>query len=594
MASRRTTICTSSVIAAVLVIGALSPTAVRAQGFGDYPVIYRPAKGAKDLRAVLFNWTWYMGMLRGVDEHELITSLEYQGKGSLQVDGQPCTLTKYRVSTNYQYPGQRVQYTCTKPNGQTVSNIEVVHGFYAWDEDIPGAEIVAGKGKATPMPGAVEERLIRLWASPQGAPKAAIAGVEGVAPNTKLGDNPGTLVKDGVDKAGQTSLAWENGKAVVTYPIPGVPGAIATATLNDKYMAERVVVKHAGKTTEFTYGDYQDWNNPLNKVDALYAGKISESHNGAVVRDLTTTQTETGSVYVVMPVPASVRAAIHTAEQPTPALERLEASERAVPRVAGSVAQLSNDDPVTPRLANGHPDLSGNWNFNGMNWRYGNRRCDPTQQEGCSRALNQTMDFEFEAPSRFGPSRPLYKPEFWDKIQELDMWTNKDDPVMTCQPLGNPRQGPPRRIVQSANDIIFFYTQYADGGGGNNEYRIIPTDGRKHDEKKAIEATYYGYTVGTWQGDTLVLDSISFVDTTWLARGGFFHSDQMHVIEKLTRKGDKILYEVTVEDPESLVEPWVMTPRVLTLSNFPDAGLISERGNCEVYELKDITSQIRH
>jgi hypothetical protein len=576
MASRRRVLWTRIAIAAGLTIGALSPAAARAQGFGDYPVIYRPAKDAKDLRAVLFNWTWYMGMLRGVDEHELITSLEYQGKGTMQVAGQPCTLTKYRVSTNYQYPGQRVQYTCTRPNGQTVSNIEVVNGHYAWDEDIPGAEIIAGKGKATPMPGAVDERLIRLWATPQGAPKAAI---KGAAPEAQLGANPATLLKDGVDKAGQTTLAWENGKAVVTYPIPGVPGATATATLNNNYMVERVVVKHAGKTTEFTYGDYQDWNNPLNKVDALYAGKIAESHNGAVVRDLTTVQTETGSVYVVMPVPASVRAAIHAAPEPLPAS-------------VTPVALTASGD--TPRMPDGHPDLSGNWNSAGMNWRYGNRRCDPTQQEGCSRALNQTMDFEFEAPSRFGPNRPMYKPEFWDKVQQLDMWTNKDDPVMTCQPLGNPRQGPPRRIVQSDKDIIFFYGQYADGGGGNNEFRIIPTDDRKHDEKRAIEATYYGYTVGNWEGDTLVLDSISFVDTTWLARGGFFHSDQMHVIEKLTRKGNQILYEVTVEDPEVLVEPWVMTPRVLTVSNFPDAGLISERANCEVYELKDITSQIRH
>jgi hypothetical protein len=563
-----------------LTMGALGPAGAQPPpGYKEPPPPYRPAKDAKDLRAVLFNWTWYMGMLRGVDEHELVTSLEYQGKGSMQVDGQPCTLTKYRVSINYQYPGQRVQYTCTKPNGQTVSNVEVVHGHYAWDENMPGAELIAGKGKATPMPGAVEERLIRLWASPQGAPKAAIAGVEGIAPNAKLGANPGTLVKDGAMKAGETSLSWENGKAVVAYPIPGVPGAMATATLNDKYMVERVVVKHAGKTTEFTYGDYQDWNNPLNKVDALYAGKIAESHNAAVVRDLTTVQTETGSVYVVMPVPASVKAAIHAAPEPEP-----------VP--VTPVALTASGD--TPRMPNGHPDLSGNWNSAGMNWRYGNRRCDPTQQEGCSRALNQTMDFEFEAPSRFGPNRPVYKPEFWDKVQELDMWTNKDDPVMTCQPLGNPRQGPPRRIVQSANDIIFFYTQYADGGGGNNEYRIIPTDGRKHDEQKAIEATYYGYTVGNWEGDTLVLDSISFVDTTWLSRGGFFHSDQMHVIEKLKRKGNQILYEVTVDDPEVLVEPWVMTPRVLTVSNFPDAGLISERANCEVYETKDISSQIRH
>ena len=241
-------------------------------------------------------------------------------------------------------------------------------------------------------------------------------------------------------------------------------------------------------------------------------------------------------------------------------------------------------------MANGHPDLTGNWNFNAMNWRYGNRRCGPTQQEGCSRALNQTMDFEFEAPSRFGPNRPLYKPEYWDKIQQLDMWTNKEDPVMTCQPLGVPREGPPRRIVQSANDIIFFYGEYVDGGGGYGEYRVIPTDGRKHDPKKAIEATYMGYTVGRWEGDTLVLDSISFVDTTWLARGGFFHSDQMHVIEKLTRQGNKILYEVTVDDPESLAEPWVMTPRTLTAQHVSRRG--TSAGARQLRGLRDEEHQL--
>ena len=100
------------------------------------------------------------------------------------------------------------------------------------------------------------------------------------------------------------------------------------------------------------------------------------------------------------------------------------------------------------------------------------------------------------------------------------MWTNKDDPVMTCQPLGF-CEGPPRRIVQSANDVIFFYGEYVDGGGGYGEYRVIPTDGRKHDPKKAIESTYMGYTVGRWEGDTLVLDSISFVDSTGLPRRFF-------------------------------------------------------------------------
>ena len=422
------------------------------------------------------------------------------------------------------------------------------------------------------MPNAVQERLIRLWASPQGAPKAALAGV---APNAELGANPGTLLKDGLARVGATSVVWEAGKPAVTFPIPGVPGAMATATLDAKYMVERVVVKQGAATTEFTYSDYQDWNNPLNKVEAFYAGKMTERRGGTTVRDVTTVETETGSVYVIMPVPASVRAAIKVNAPPV-----------AAKQPAASTAP-------TPRMANGKPDMTGNWSYAAMNWRYGNRRCGPTQVD-CSRAINQTEDFEFEAPSRFGPNRPVYKPEHWDKIQQLDMWTNKEDPVMTCQPLGIPRHGPPRRIVQSANDIIFFYTQYADGGGGAGEYRIIPTDDRKHNPQKAIEATYMGYTVGRWEGDTLVLDSISFVDTTWLARGGFFHTDQMHVVEKLTREGNQIRYEVTVEDPEVLVEPWVMTPRILTLNPNPEAGLLPERGNCEVYELKDITSQIRH
>jgi len=577
MAFRQNLIRMRTALGVILTVSALSTAGAQApRASREPPPPYRPAAGAKDLRAVLFNWTWYMGMLRGVDEHELIVSLEYQGKGAIHVDGQPCLLTKYRVSTSYQTPGQRTQYTCTRPNGQTVSGIEVVSGQYAWNEDIPGAEMVSGKGKATPMPGAVEERLIRLWASPQGAPKAALAGI---GPAAELGPNPGTRLKDGVDKAGETSLTWQAGKPVVTFPIPGVPGAIASATLNDRYMVERVVVKQNSTSTEFTYGDYQDWNNPLNKIDALYAEKMAERRDGVLVRDLTTVQTETGSLYVVMPVPASVKTAIQVAAQ-----QSAEAKSQ----------QPAAAQTPTPRMADGKPDLTGNWNYGAMNWRYGNRRCGPTQQEGCTRAINQTMDFEFEAPSRFGPNRPLYKPEYWDKVQQLDMWTNKEDPVMTCQPLGIPREGPPRRIVQTATDIIFFYTRYVDGGGGYGEYRVIPIDGRKHDPQKAIEATYMGYTVGHWEGDTLVLDSISFVDTTWLARGGFFHSDQMHIVERLTRQGNQIRYEVTVDDPEVLVEPWMMTPRTLTLNSNPDAGLLPERGDCEVYETKAITSQIRH
>ena len=58
----------------------------------------------------------------------VLLAIGAQAQGTKQVDGQPCALTKYRVSTSYQTPGQRVQYTCTRPNGQNYSGIEVVSG----------------------------------------------------------------------------------------------------------------------------------------------------------------------------------------------------------------------------------------------------------------------------------------------------------------------------------------------------------------------------------------------------------------------------------------------------------------------------------
>ncbi|MEP7309820.1 MAG: hypothetical protein ABJA98_30290 [Acidobacteriota bacterium] len=542
---------------------------------------YTPAPNAKDLRSVIFHWMWGMGMLKGHDERDMVATLEYQGKGTIQVDGQPCTLTKYRESTNFQTFSQRTQYTCTRANGQTASNIEVVSGLYAWNEDTRGAEIGPTKGKATPMPSAVQERLVRIWASPQGAAKSALAGT---TETFWLGANPGTLFADGLAKVGQTSLAWEGAKPVLTFPLPAIPGATATATLDAKYMTEKVVVTQGSTTTEFTYSNYQDWNSKLNKIGVLYAGKLVERRGNTVVRDLTTDVTETGNVYVVAPVPASVKAAIKpTGQLPKGVFARSE------PPVDKSIP--------TPRLG-AHPDLTGNYQFSDWIGNYmtgGGRRCGPTQGPNCSRQTNQTEDFELYSPSRFGNlNRPMYKPEHWDKVQELDMWTNKFDPVMTCQPLGIPRQGPPRRIFQSDKDITFLYSG-GDAGGGYPEFRVIPTDGRQHGPNAKFELMYLGDTVGHWEGDTLVLDAIGFIDTTWLGRGGFFHSEKMHVVEKFTRQGNVLLYDVTVEDPEVLVEPYVYPTRVVRPSANPNAGLLRERGNCETsFETEAAATQIRH
>ena len=587
---------TPAAFALVLAIGVAStpdarqaPAPAQGQGGGQAPAggqgrgggaPYTPAPVAKDLRATIFNWMWHQGMLKGTDERDMVATLEYHSTvGTIQVDGQPCTLSKLRASTNYQTFSQRIQYTCTRPNKQTYSNIEVVSWHYAWNEDTPGAEIGGTKGKVAAMPATVQERLIRIWASPQGAAKSALAGT---MDTWTLGANPGTVIPDGVMKAGNTSLSWDTGKAVLTFPIPGVQGATGVATLDAKYMVEKVVVTQGQTTTEFTYTNYQDWNNALNKIEVFYAGKLIERKNGAVVRDLTTSETETGNVYVVAPVPASVQKAMNvTAKAPTIVWAKNE--------------PMANRTAPTPRMG-AHPDLTGVWASNDWIGNYGSRRCGPTQEKPCTRQTNQTEDFELYSPSRFGMlTRPLYKPEHWDKVQQLDMWTNKYDPVMTCQPLGLPRQGPPRRIYQTESDITFLYGQYADAGGGLAEFRVIPIDGRQHGPDTKYANKYYGDTVGRWEGDTLVLDSIGFVDTTWIGRGGFFHTDEMHIVEKLKREGDAILYDLTLEDPEVLVEPLVFPTRVLRRNAAANAGLIAERGNCETaFETDAAASQIRH
>ena len=243
------------------------------------------AAAAGDRKSVIFNWMWYTGMLRGVQEVDAVATLELQATGMIQVQGQPCKLANYRASINYQVSGMRVQYMCALPNGQSRKAIEVVSGAFAWDEDIVGAGLVPGRGTPSPNRAALNERLIRLWSSPQGAPKAAAAGGE----NTKV--------------------AIEDGKPVVTFPIPGVPGTIAKATLNAENQAEYVQTKLGNVVTEFIYEKYDDYNPPDDKVYGYFPGHIVEKRNGVTVLDLTITQTDVGNLYVAVPVPDSVRTA---------------------------------------------------------------------------------------------------------------------------------------------------------------------------------------------------------------------------------------------------------------------------------------------
>jgi hypothetical protein len=128
------------------------------------------------------------------------------------------------------------------------------------------------------------------------------------------------------------------------------------------------------------------------------------------------------------------------------------------------------------------------------------------------------------------------------------------EPHTRCKPSGGPRQWLTpygAEIVESPElERIFIFDI-----GGPHTYRIIHMDGRPHPED--LTPSYYGHSVGHWEGDTLVIDSVGYNERFWLDRGRSPHTEDLHMIERLTRRDyNSMTYEVTLDDPNVYTEPW--------------------------------------
>jgi hypothetical protein len=205
----------------------------------------------------------------------------------------------------------------------------------------------------------------------------------------------------------------------------------------------------------------------------------------------------------------------------------------------------------TPRLADGRPDLNGTWDNGG-----GIDFVKPTKSADGSICVR---DCGVPPSPRQPQDRPKYKPELEAKVKELSAKQVQLDPGLRCGPPGVPRIGPPDKIVQTNREVIFLYEDITGPA-----FRIA-TIGGKH-VADDIEDSAFGHSIARWEGDTLVIDTIGFSGDTWLGDNGLFHSTKLHVVERLKRVGDRIEFDVTVEDPEVLAQPWVLRHRTLELS----------------------------
>jgi hypothetical protein len=198
-----------------------------------------------------------------------------------------------------------------------------------------------------------------------------------------------------------------------------------------------------------------------------------------------------------------------------------------------------------PRSNDGKPDLSGIWQaMNTANW--------DLLAHAARRGPVVALGAAFSIPAGPGVvegNEIPYLPEAAAKQKEnAENWLTRD-PEIKCFMPGVPRMiymPYPFQIIQS-KDTVLMASEFASAS------RII----RMNSTEKSPSETWMGWSIGRWEGETLVVDVTDQIDQTWFDRAGNFHSDALHVVERYTLADrNTISYEATIEDAKVFARPW--------------------------------------
>ena len=264
-------------------------------------LVAAPQAQQPSLKDVLYKMGNGLGVLRGFQEEDSLMTVEYWGTGTMRelgpkTVGAPVDVKSYHAAVAYDFPGMRVMITRA---GSAQPEIQVVSGTFAWNEmDKVGGGLVPGHGSATPVMDVVADRLLRLWTTPFGVYKAAVAA----------GD--------------KTKVSMEGGKVVLTFPLTNATagptsylvvgelnGTPVKVTLDAESRPEQVEVRHRNRVLTTTYSGYGDLNEKDLKADIFFPARIVQTADGQDVLDLRIEKTNTYNPYVLMPVPENVQKA---------------------------------------------------------------------------------------------------------------------------------------------------------------------------------------------------------------------------------------------------------------------------------------------
>ena len=221
--------------------------------------------------------------------------------------------------------------------------------------------------------------------------------------------------------------------------------------------------------------------------------------------------------------------------------------------VAGLLLGTVTNAQDVPRLPNGKPDFSGIYS-------------PPSTVNATGPRGNLIFNADKMAPVKPGAEGLLYEARNGDP--------RHDEPRAMCLPAGFPSGMLyilPIQMVHNANTLVIIPEL-------QRAARIIPTDGRPH--RSGIEPSYYGDSVGHWEGDTLVIDTINF--KRWILDDYHYtdptktrwHSEDLHTIERLTRVGDKLRYQITIDDPQIFTRPFSQDFELTLRPDWEPLGLL--------------------
>jgi hypothetical protein len=258
---------------------------------------------------------------------------------------------------------------------------------------------------------------------------------------------------------------------------------------------------------------------------------------------------------------------------------------------AQTQASASGQEAVQAPRRNGVPDFSGVWVQTPKRGQVP-AAFDPATGNYRTTSNNRTgnpVDFERDPGVRqrmfARERRPWYKPQYWEQVRFNDVHghsTLAPDPTFQCMPAGVPRIGLPQEIVQTDKHMVFIYPLHM---------RRIYIDGRPHPPEEHWLGTWFGHSVGRWDGDTLVISTVDFNGLEWLGWPGWFTSPDKRVTERIRRVGNTLTWEADVTD-SVLMQPWKTGPMTRQLNTDPMAE-IEEPLPCVERDLQHMVTRER-